>query len=58
MDLNSTLCCKETKKYSEEYDCYYCESCNRWSEDKCGDPTCEFCNSRPESPNDVNEIAS
>jgi hypothetical protein len=51
MDLNPNYCeCDNKKSYSEEYDCYYCESCNKWSEDKCDDPTCEFCIKRPVTP--------
>ena len=51
MDLTSTTCCQVPKKYSDQYDCYYCEPCNIWSEDKCNDPECEFCNLRPVTPN-------
>lgn len=44
--------CKETckKEFSEEYDAYYCETCNQWLEDPCDDPTCEFCTARPLTP--------
>ena len=55
MDLTSTICCLAPKNYSEEYDCYYCEPCNIWSEDKCDDPMCEFCNRRPVTPNSPNK---
>jgi hypothetical protein len=51
MDL-TTLCCEAPKNYSEEYDCYYCEPCNTWSESKCDDPICEYCINRPLTPND------
>ena len=37
-------------EYSEEYDAYYCTYCNKWLEDKCDDPTCEYCPTRPEQP--------
>ena len=50
MDLTDKICCQETKKYSEEHDCFYCDTCNKWLEDKCDDPICEFCTTRPESP--------
>lgn len=43
--------CDSMKKYSDEYDAYYCELCNKWTEDKCDDPTCEFCTKRPSFPN-------
>jgi hypothetical protein len=36
--------------YSEEYDAYYDEDTNEWLDDKCDDPTCEFCMNRPEKP--------
>lgn len=44
--------CKEDckKNYSEEYDAYYCETCNKWLEDTCGDDSCEYCTKRPEYP--------
>ncbi len=38
------------KAYSEQYDAYYCENCNKWTEDKCDDPECEFCPARPATP--------
>ena len=40
--------------HSEEYDAYYCETCNLWLESKCDDPTCEYCNQRPETPRQDN----
>jgi hypothetical protein len=36
--------------YSEEYDAYYDKETNVWLDDKCDDPNCEFCMSRPERP--------
>jgi hypothetical protein len=53
MDL---ICCQETKKYSKEYDCFYCENCNLWLEEKCGDEECEFCWGRPPKPSDHQPI--
>lgn len=47
--------CELNKAYSEEYDCYYCESCNVWSESKCDDPTCEYCINRPLTPKENND---
>ena len=38
------------KAYSEEYDSYYCETCNEWYESTCDDPTCEYCVERPTTP--------
>jgi len=53
MDLNKNYCkCGKKKSHSEEYDAYYCKSCNEWLEDKCDDSTCGYCNSRPLTPND------
>jgi hypothetical protein len=42
--------CELNKAYSEEYDCYYCESCNTWLEDICSNRNCEFCKDRPLTP--------
>ena len=38
------------KEYSEEYDAYYDKVTREWLEDKCDDPTCEYCSTRPEKP--------
>ena len=35
-------------KYSEQWDAYYDEARNEWTESKCSDPTCEYCAGRPE----------
>ena len=51
--MHSGLNCNcETKvtAYSEQYDAYYCESCNEWLEDICTDRDCEFCKNRPIKP--------
>jgi len=40
--------------YSEKYDTYYNEETNEWVEDKCDDPTCEFCINRPDKPLEKN----
>jgi hypothetical protein len=42
------------KSYSEEYDVYYCETCNEWLEDICNDRECFYCNTRPLTPNEKN----
>lgn len=34
--------------YSEEYDANYNTQTGEWLDDKCDDPTCEFCANRPE----------
>jgi hypothetical protein len=41
--------------YSKEYDCYYCENCNKWLEDICNDRDCEFCKNRPLTPKETND---
>jgi hypothetical protein len=48
--------CENTQKYSTEYDCYYCEECNKWLEDKCDDPNCEYCKARPKTPDNVSTL--
>lgn len=47
--------CNSVLLYCEEYDTYYCPKCDEWSEEKCGDPDCYFCNERPEKPSDAIE---
>jgi hypothetical protein len=37
--------------YDDGYDAYYCEPCNKWIDEKCSDPECEWCSKRPERPN-------
>ena len=44
------------EKYSDEYDAFYNEETNEWLESKCDDPTCHYCQSRPEKP--LEELAS
>jgi len=51
MDINPNYCdCGNKRKYSDEYDAYYCDSCNKWLEAKCNHPECEYCPNRPENP--------
>ena len=38
------------KQYNEQFDAYYDDETNRWLEDKCDDPECEYCSDRPEYP--------
>ena len=42
--------CNEEKRYNRIYDCYYCQYCNAWLEEKCTDSQCQFCPKRPEKP--------
>ena len=37
-------------KYSEQYDAYYDEDLDEWTEEQCGDPTCTYCAFRPPKP--------
>lgn len=45
--------CTCNRTYSERYDNYYCETCDKWLEPKCSDETCVFCKERPEKPSMV-----
>jgi hypothetical protein len=47
--------CEKNAVHSEEYDAYYCESCNKWLEDKCDDAECEFCVLRPDTPMEIKD---
>lgn len=42
--------CDHQRSYSEQYDSYYCKQCDKWFENKCGEPECEFCKNRPKNP--------
>jgi hypothetical protein len=45
--------CKTKVTYDEKYDVYYCDKCNRWLEEKCYSPKCEFCRKRPKFPKEI-----
>ena len=49
MDVISNFCnkCGSEHQYSNKYDSYYCELCNKWLEEKCSDTECDFCAIRP-----------
>lgn len=36
--------------YSKEHDAFFDPETNEWTEDTCGDESCEFCVGRPERP--------
>jgi len=40
----------ELSYYFEKYDSYFCPKCNRWLDEQCSDPNCEFCVNRPDIP--------
>ena len=37
-------------RYNFQFDAYYDEEEDRWIENKCNDPECEYCSERPEKP--------
>lgn len=45
------------KQYSDYYDAVYDDETDEWLEDKCDDPTCEFCTQRPARPSDAGLLA-
>jgi len=42
-------------KRNEEFDAYYCTTCDKWLEKQCSDPKCEFCSKRPKKPSLANQ---
>lgn len=36
--------------YSKKFDAYYDPDTNKWEDDKCDDPKCEYCPGRPSKP--------
>jgi len=40
-------------KINDEFDSTYCELCDEWIEEKCGDRECGFCSKRPKRPSMV-----
>lgn len=61
MDVKNTtrFCsnCTSERQYSNKYDAYYCELCNIWLEEKCSDPECQYCPTRPEKPSQVQDFS-
>jgi hypothetical protein len=53
--MNDRLCknCGSEIQYNNQYDAYFCELCNKWLEESCGNPTCDYCNERPEKPSQI-----
>lgn len=45
--------CGKKIYYSVVYDAYFCIFCDKWLENACGDPRCEFCSDRPKKPSDL-----
>lgn len=42
-----------TRMYSERYDAFYNPETDTWLDSQCCDPTCEYCQDRPEFPSQV-----
>lgn len=42
--------CNNRLIYNDKYDCNFCPECNEWSTQKCQDPECCYCRTRPETP--------
>ncbi|WP_042473598.1 hypothetical protein [Bacillus ndiopicus] len=42
--------CNSQKIRNDQYDAYFCPSCNTWLEEKCSDPYCHYCPQRPDKP--------
>lgn len=55
LKLNGNWCpnCSSEVKYSNQYDAYYCELCNKWLEEQCSDSDCSFCSKRPDLPSQI-----
>lgn len=51
-EMNTDLNDQE-QAYNEKYDAYYNPITDEWLESLCGDPTCDYCLSRPERPSKV-----
>ena len=57
MDLNPTCPdCGAPRLYDEMSDAHYCETCDKWLEEKCGDEECEYCWGRPPRPSDCQRV--
>lgn len=48
--------CGRVVSYSNRYDSYFCMPCNRWIEEQCADPACEFCAGRAEEPDGLKDL--
>ena len=45
---------KKSDEYCEEHDAYFDRKKDVWVEDKCGDPKCNDCSTRPDKPSQMN----
>lgn len=48
--------CGRLVSYSQRYDSYFCMPCNRWLEQQCSEPLCEFCAGRSNEPDGVRDL--
>jgi hypothetical protein len=55
--IHDEICpqCSENRIYFEDYDAFFCASCNVWLESTCSDVNCEYCKIRPDKPLDLNQ---
>lgn len=42
--------CGSKKVYYEKYDANFCPQENKWIDNNCLDPQCDYCKNRPEKP--------
>jgi len=51
LDVDGRKCdCGTILVYYDKYDTYFCPKCNKWTESKCNDPSCDYCKNRPKMP--------
>jgi hypothetical protein len=42
--------CDASQIYYDDYDAYFCATCNAWLESRCSDASCSYCRQRPDQP--------
>ncbi len=42
--------CDQNIYFSEIHDSAFCLTCNQWTEERCCDPMCIYCDARPKYP--------
>ena len=50
--------CGQALIMNEDYDAEFCPACNIWKASRCGDPSCPYCQNRPERPGPVAELSA
>lgn len=48
--------CRRIVSYSQRYDSFFCMPCNRWLEQQCSEPVCEFCAGRAKEPDGLADL--